>query len=360
MVDLQQLRIRAISQSLFRPTTLKAAISRLGFVQADPIRSPARAQDLILRHRVIDYRAGGLERSYCELGIEENFLYAYGYLSRRVWELVHPRVTVRLPTLEQRVLAAVRRLGPTHPSGLESEFGRKRVVNAWGGYSQATKRALERLHYHGHLRIARREKGIRVYEPLLLPPEPMPPLERLRKLVVVVAKVLAPIPERTLQAIASRLRRFIPNSPDHRRVLRGLFSTGELEKATVDKLSYVWPASRVVCEDPPRRVRFLAPFDPLVWDRLRFEHFWQWPYRFEAYTPPAKRLRGYYAMPVLWCDRVIGWANAEVSGQVLDVKLGFVEKRPEDRDFPREVDAEVARLEEFLNLNNRSAAGPCD
>jgi len=65
-------------------------------------------------------------------------------------------------------------------------------------------------------------------------------------------------------------------------------------------------------------------------------------------------------MPVLWCDRVIGWANAEVSGQVLDVKLGFVEKRPEDRDFPREVDAEVARLEEFLNLNNRSAAGPCD
>ena len=176
---------------------------------------------------------------------------------------------------------------------------------------------MERLHYHGHLRIARREKGIRVYEPMLLPVEPMPPLERLRKLVVVVANLLAPIPERTLQAIASRLRRFIPGSADHRTAIRGLFRSGELEKAIVDKISYVWPPSRVVREEPTRRVSFLAPFDPLVWDRLRFEHFWQWPYRFEAYTPPAKRLRGYYAMPVLWGDRVIGWANAEVRETLL-------------------------------------------
>ncbi|MGO8819086.1 MAG: DNA glycosylase AlkZ-like family protein [Terriglobia bacterium] len=358
MVDLQQLRARAISQSLFRPATLKAAISRLGFVQADPIRSPARAQDLILRHRVKDYRVGDLDRSYCSLGIEEDYLYAYGYLSRRVWELVHPRVTVRLPTLDQRVLDAVRRLGPTHPSGLESEFGRKRVVNAWGGYSQATKRALERLHYHGHLRIARREKGIRVYEPMLLPVEPMPPLERLRKLVVVVANLLAPIPERTLQAIASRLRRFIPGSADHRTAIRGLFRSGELEKAIVDKIIYVWPPSRVVREEPTRRVSFLAPFDPLVWDRLRFEHFWQWPYRFEAYTPPAKRLRGYYAMPVLWGDRVIGWANAEVRGQSLNVQLGFVGKRPDDHEFSREVDAELARLEEFLRSRPSTARRP--
>ena len=40
---------------------------------------------------------------------------------------------------------------------------------------------------------------------------------------------------------------------------------------------------------PDQRVRFLAPFDPVVWDRRRFEHFWNWEYRLEAYTPPAKR-----------------------------------------------------------------------
>ncbi|EWS60580.1 hypothetical protein Y695_04569 [Hydrogenophaga sp. T4] len=56
-------------------------------------------------------------------------------------------------------------------------------------------------------------------------------------------------------------------------------------------------------------MRLLAPFDPVVWDRDRFERLWDWAYRFEAYTPPAKRVRGYYAMPLLWRDQVIGWAT---------------------------------------------------
>ena len=80
MTNLQQLRVHAISHSLFHPLTLKAAIQRMGFVQADPIRSPARAQDLILRHRVENYKAGDLERHYRSLDIEEDYLYAYGFL----------------------------------------------------------------------------------------------------------------------------------------------------------------------------------------------------------------------------------------------------------------------------------------
>ena len=51
-VNLDVLRRFAVSHSLFPPTTLENAIKRLGFVQADPIRAPARAQDLTLRHRV--------------------------------------------------------------------------------------------------------------------------------------------------------------------------------------------------------------------------------------------------------------------------------------------------------------------
>ena len=59
-------------------------------------------------------------------------------------------------------------------------------------------------------------------------------------------------------------------------------------------------------------VRFLTPFDPIVWDRDRFERLWGWMYRFEAYTPAPKRKLGYYAMPLLRRDRVIGWANLSV------------------------------------------------
>ena len=61
-LTLDHLRRYAIARSLFKPTTLMRAIEKLGFVQADPIRAPARAQDLTLRHRVIGYRAGELER----------------------------------------------------------------------------------------------------------------------------------------------------------------------------------------------------------------------------------------------------------------------------------------------------------
>ena len=72
-ITAEDLRWFTVSRSLFQPTTLKRALQRMGFVQADPIRAPARAQDLILRHRVKNYRAGDLERRYRELEIEEDF-----------------------------------------------------------------------------------------------------------------------------------------------------------------------------------------------------------------------------------------------------------------------------------------------
>ena len=60
-------------------------------MQADPIRAPARAQDLTLRHRVKDYRAGDLERRYAALAIEEDFFINYGFVPRELQALMHPR-----------------------------------------------------------------------------------------------------------------------------------------------------------------------------------------------------------------------------------------------------------------------------
>ncbi|MFL6427414.1 MAG: DNA glycosylase AlkZ-like family protein, partial [Acidobacteriaceae bacterium] len=93
--SLRQLRRYAIARSLFKPTSLTRAIARLGFVQADPMRSPARAQDLILAQRVKEYRAGELERRYPRLAIEEAFFINYGFLPRETVALLHPRGTPR-------------------------------------------------------------------------------------------------------------------------------------------------------------------------------------------------------------------------------------------------------------------------
>src|SRR6059036_589970 len=91
LITLDDLRRFAVARSFFKPTTLKCALDRLGFVQADPIRAPARAQDLILRHRVNNYRAGELERRYAALDVEEDFFVNYGYVARRLYSLMHPR-----------------------------------------------------------------------------------------------------------------------------------------------------------------------------------------------------------------------------------------------------------------------------
>src|ERR1051326_4226203 len=97
VITLDDLRRFAVARSLFKPTTLKRALGRLGFVQADPIRAPARAQDLILRHRVENYRAGDLGRLYANLGIEEDCFVGYGFLPRPIQALMHPRANAGVP-----------------------------------------------------------------------------------------------------------------------------------------------------------------------------------------------------------------------------------------------------------------------
>src|SRR5271163_2868779 len=97
MITLDAMRRFAVARSLFASTTLKRALDRFGFVQADPIQAPARAQDLTLRHRVKDYRAGDLERRYAALGVEEDFLVAYGFVTTSIHSLMHPRTEERRP-----------------------------------------------------------------------------------------------------------------------------------------------------------------------------------------------------------------------------------------------------------------------
>src|SRR3984885_15076452 len=115
-VTLEHLRRYAIARSLFKPTTLGRAISKLGFVQADPIRAPARAQDLTLRHRVAGYRAGDLERHYPKLALEEDFFVNYGYLPRVHHQLMHPR-TPRTVWSAARTAQAGAGVGVTPPRG---------------------------------------------------------------------------------------------------------------------------------------------------------------------------------------------------------------------------------------------------
>ena len=348
-----------MSRNLFPPTTLQRAIDRLGFVQADPIRAPARAQDLTLRHRVRGYKAGDLERRYAALEVEEDVFINYGFVTRRLHALMHPREgkprwgARHRKSRAQELLEFVAAGGAAgiHPREVAAHFAHGRVTNYWGGSSNATTHLLDDLHYRGLLRIVRREAGIRIYAARQWAGDPLDAAARrarLDALVDAVVDLYAPLTASGLSLVVRRLRYA---APQWRAGIPAALARAKqrLAHARLDGVEWYWPASEHPEDAPaPTAVRLLAPFDPVVWDRARFELLWGWTYRFEAYTPAPKRKLGYYALPLLWKDRVIGWSNAALQGGELHADFGFVESRPRDRAFTRELDAELQRLRAFL------------
>jgi uncharacterized protein YcaQ len=366
-LTLDHLRRYAVARSLFKPTTLKRAIDKLGFVQADPIRAPARAQDLTLRHRVSGYRAGDLERRYPKLPLEEDFFVNYGYMPRAHHQLMHPR-TARTAWTPARaaqaaaVLAFVRERGAVHPREVDAHFAHGKVTNWFGGASNASTQLLDVMHYRGLLRVARRDGGTRVYvarETAAAPDVAEAPLDpdtagaRMDALVDVVVNKYAPLPARSLGQLASLLCGGAPQWAAQ----RGEALTRakqRLAHARIAGIDWYWPAAdrpASVRWRPDEDVRLLTPFDPIVWDRRRFEIFWDWAYRFEAYTPAPKRKLGYYALPLLWNERVIGWGNVTAADGALRCSFGYSGGRaPRSAAFRAALEAELQRMRTFLRL----------
>jgi uncharacterized protein YcaQ len=367
-VTTDDLRRHAVARSLFPRMPLRDALEAIGFVQADPIRAPARAQDLILHQRVVDYRAGDLERRYPRLGVHEDFFINYGFVTDRVFRLMHPRRghapwSVSRGRHAARLLEFIRVHGPVHPRQVDEHFALGTVTNYWGGSSNATTHLLDTMHYRGLLRVARRESGVRLYE-LRESESPVEAQASLRRvsarerrrrldaLVDVVVNLYAPLPATSLSYAVRRLRYATPQWSSE---INGALQRAKerLGHARVDGVSWYWPdGERPGAIEPADSVRLLAPFDPVVWDRRRFELLWNWPYRFEAYTPVARRRWGYYALPLLWREQMIGWANVSVRGNAMTVETGYVRgKPPRDREFRQAVDEEYARFGAFLGLS---------
>lgn len=362
-LTLAHLRRYAIGRTLFKPTTLSRAIERLGFVQADPIRAPARAQDLTLRHRVAGYRAGDLERRYARLGIEEDYFVNYGFLPRRHHALMHPRTarTVWEPARWKQAEAVrdfIRERGVVHPREVDAHFAHGKTTNWFGGSSNASTQLLDGMHYRGLLRVARREGGTRVYAVRETPgdaPDADTAASRMDALFDLVVSKYAPLPLATLGQLASHLCAGVPQWTGQRAAALAR-AKARLGHAKVDGVDWYWPADDKPTSARWRRepdVRLLTPFDPVVWDRRRFELFWGWAYRFEAYTPAPKRLLGYYALPLLWHEQVIGWANASVVDGRLACSFGYTTGRPpRDALFRDALRDEEARLRTFLGLDD--------
>jgi uncharacterized protein YcaQ len=360
-VTLDDLRRLTVARSLFTPTTLQGALDVLGFVQADPIRAPARAQDLTLRHRVTGYRAGDLDRRYARLDVHEDVLVNYGFVTSAVQALMHPRGgptpwTAARGRQVRALLEFVRTRGSVHPREVDEHFAHGTVTNYWGGSSSATTHLLDAMHYRGLLRVVRREAGTRIYAAHEHAPGPRDVRTRrahLDALADVIVGKYAPLPAASLASLIRRLRVAVPQWA---RELDGTLqrTVRRLAHARGGGIDWYWPAGEeIAVAAPDDQVRLLAPFDPVVWDRRRFERLWGWAYRFEAYTPVPKRKLGYYALPLLWRDRVIGWGNVSVENGMLRSDFGYIASRPPRGPvFRRALEEELTRLRFFLGIES--------
>jgi uncharacterized protein YcaQ len=301
------------------------------------------------------------------LEIEEDFFVNYGFVTRSLQKLMHPRsnsrvpadnIALAMPTAQRKraklLLAFIRERCVVHPREVDEYFSHGKVRNYWGGSSNATTHLLDAMHYTGMLRVVRREKGIRLYAALEHDQGPTDLAERRNRidaLVDIVVRIYGPLVTANLSYFIRRLRFAVPQwQGDLKDALQR--AKERLSQANVAGSDWYWLAE----ENPAaartsEMVRLLTPFDPLVSDRERFEALWGWVYRFEAYTPAAKRKLGYYAMPLLWRDRVIGWANLSVKNGSLESDFGYVGAQPRDASFRRELEAELERMREFLNVS---------
>ena len=359
-LTLNTLRQYAINRTFFTPAIVSEALKRLVFVQIDPITAPATAQDLILRHRVVGYMKGDVERAYPELEVEEAYFINHGYVSRDLAAVLwsNKPLSSSLQEMDGRddVVARVLQFAHDHngevmPKTLNAHMGSKSVANAWGGQGQEGTHIVQRMHASGLLRIVRREKSVRVYG------LPVAAQVDLSASIIVdtaldaLVQVYAPLTKRSLTSMCRLLTSGRSDlKPAVQLALRGLDQ--RFNSADIDGSCWYWPRSEEVKDDKFQAnndvVRLLAPFDPLVWDRDRFEQFFGWSYKFEAYKPVHARQLGYYALPILWRDACVGWANVSVADGVMCASLGYVKSKPSEKAFRMALEQELADMACFL------------
>lgn len=359
------------------PKSAKAladVVRRLGVVQMDSVNVLCRSHYLPIFSRRGAYRSALLERAaYDERllfeywGHEASLLPVESYPLFR-WRMDDARGGVgtwgrlkRYATSHQHLVKAaldqIRDQGPIGASEL-ADGGKSK--GSWWGWSQG-KEILEWLFWIGDLTTARRRNFERLYdltERVLPEPvrnTPVPSREHAqRELMMIGARAMG-------VATARDLRDYfrLPAKEAATR-LAELVEQGGLVPVTVEgwkQQGYLHHEAKI-----PRASKIdgvaalLSPFDSLIWERQRTERLFDFHFRLEIYTPVHKRLHGYYVLPLLLGERIVGRVDlkSERQGGVLQVKGGSVESGVPVNTVVEPLDRQLTALASWLGLERYS------
>ena len=231
----------------------------------------------------------------------------------------HARVAARPQGKAQLLLDFVRERGAVHPREVDARFAHGTVTNYWGGSSSATTHLLEHMHYYG-LAARRAARGRHSHlrggtSSTPPPPDAVARRQQIDALVDVVVRNYAPVPgaEPSAPGQPAALRSAAVARRAEGRITAGAAAT--LEHAHRRRSTGIGrPTS--ACADAVRARHACdcsRPFDPVVWDRSALRAALGLGLPLRGLHAGAQRKLGYYALPLLWRDRVIGWANVAIS-----------------------------------------------
>jgi uncharacterized protein len=291
------------------------ATATLEFIQEDSINVCGRMHDLILWPRVKHYTPSNLHDAlysktptafeYYIPNLSAIPLSEYAYFVPRMhqrrqnqsrWEGLFEHEK----PIAVKILAKIDTDGPVRTRSLGNEDGH--TQSGWGAKSTVISQVTEKLWLQGVLSVARRENFERHFDRT----------ENVYPSIVHLHAPNASLPDKTeheafFAAKLLRTRRLVSAGKKYPGVatvkvqIEGAAKTYQCLEEDIEKLQNA--------PEVPDALHILAPLDPLIYDRARNEDLWGFHYRWEVYTPQEKRVRGYYAMPLLFGERIVGWVD---------------------------------------------------
>lgn len=348
---------------------LSKLIDQLGFVQVDTINVVARAHDLTLWSRLEGYEPRMLkmllekDRSLFEHWTHDASVIPVGWYAH--WKPRFGRAMARIethPWWEERmggrpeevldhVRERIRAEGPLKSSDFEHEAGERGTWWAW----KPAKAALEALWRAGELAIAGRDHFAKRYDfAERIHPEghamPMPDeAAQVEWACTTASERLVVFTPRELAAYwddigVQEARQWCDGAGMEGRIVPVEVEPADGSEPQAAFALADWKVRLKRAPEAPDRTRLLCPFDPILRDRARCLRRFGFDYRFEAFTPAPKRLYGYYVLPILEGERLVGRLDPKMHRDkgVLEVRGLWWEKDV------RPTKARLKRLDEAL------------
>jgi uncharacterized protein YcaQ len=344
-----------------------SAIQHLGYVQVDTINVLQRAHHHVLWSRVPDYRPEMLhELQSPDAGVFEYWAHAASYLATSDYRFSLPlmrqfrkemhwsKESPELLKSMRRLLSLTRKKGPLMISDVESTSS----VQGWGAFGKIERRALHELWMRGEIMIRSRKGFQKVFDL----PERVLPADTNTRLPTKREAGEFHLRQMLRAAGVARLTdlNYLRNA-DHKSItlaaLKTLLRQGEVVelRSSADGKTPLFALQQALTLGKPltqNHVRFLSPFDNLIIQRKRLKWLFDFDYTVEIYVPAAKRLYGYFVLPILWGDRLVGRMDAKAVRPERKLVIHNLVFEPAFQDWKALKPAFEAALQDFLRFQD--------